>query len=146
MKFNWGAGITTLYLSFVAGILVLVGMSASQKIDMVTDHYYEEETKFQEKLNKTNRAKALAEPLLWQVTEEGLKIQYPENAGNVTGTINLYCPSNEKNDRSFAIVNRDNQQFIPSSKIPNGRYRLQIDWKNETNTYWNEDVIVIEGK
>ena len=143
MKFNWGAGITTLYLSFVAGILVLVGMSASQKIDLVTDHYYEEETKFQEKLNKTNRAKALAEPLLWQVSEEGLTIQYPENGGNVTGTINLYCPSNEKNDRSFTIRNQNSQQFIPASKIPNGRYRLQIDWKNGTDTYWNEDVIVM---
>jgi hypothetical protein len=145
MKFNWGAGITTLYLSFVAGILVLVGMSASQKIDLVTDQYYEEETKFQEKLNKTNRAKALAEPLLWQVSEEGLTIQYPENAKTLAGTINLYCPSNEKNDRNFAITNQDNQQFIPASKIPNGRYRLQIDWQNGTDTYWNEDVIVMEG-
>jgi hypothetical protein len=145
MKFNWGAGITALYLSFVAGILVLVLMSVNQKIDLVTDQYYEEETKFQEKLNKTKRAKALQEPLQWEVNQEGLTVVYPESGKNIIGKINLYCPSNEQNDRSFDIQNQDNKQFIPAAKIPNGRYRLQIDWKNGTDTYWNEDVIVMGG-
>lgn len=148
MKFNWGAGITALYLGFVAMILLLVTMSVNQKIDLVTDHYYDEETKFQEKLNKTNRATALAEPLQWTANEEGLTIVYPKNATDpeLKGTIKLYCPSNDKNDRSFEIASLNNQQFIPASKIPNARYRLQIDWKNGADTYWNEDVIVMNGK
>ncbi len=148
MKFNWGAGITALYLGFVAMILLLVTMSVNQKIDLVTDQYYDEETKFQEKLNKTNRATALAEPLQWTANEEGLTIVYPKTATDpeLKGTIKLYCPSNDKNDRSFEIASLNNQQFIPASKIPNARYRLQIDWKNGTDTYWNEDVIVMNSK
>ncbi|REA60644.1 hypothetical protein DSL64_13970 [Dyadobacter luteus] len=145
MKFNWGTGIAVLYLGFVAMILVLVSMSTNQKIDLVTSQYYEEETKFQEKINKTNRANALEKPLVWELKEEGLSITYPDNTidQQLSGTIKLYCPANEKNDRSFDVIASGHQQLIPASKIPVGRYRLQIDWKNGTETYWNEDVIVM---
>lgn len=143
MKFNWGTGIAALYLGFVAMILLLVGMSTTQKIDLVTDKYYDEELKFQDKINKTNRANSLEEPLKWQVTEQGLNILFPENLDQISGNVKLYCPSNDKNDRSFAIEQTGHSQLIPSSKIPKGRYRLQIDWKSGENTYWSEDVIVM---
>jgi hypothetical protein len=145
MKFNWGTGIAALYLGFVAMILTLVFMSTNQKVDLVTSQYYEEETKFQEKINKTNRANALEQPLVWKVNEEGVTITYPQQMTDqqVSGNIKLYCPANEKNDRSFAVMASNNRQLIPASKIPAGRYRLQIDWKNGNETYWNEDVIVV---
>ncbi|TDE18374.1 FixH family protein [Dyadobacter psychrotolerans] len=145
MKINWGLGITMLYLGFVVMILVLVGMSASQKIDLATEHYYEEELIFQDKIDKTKRAITLAEPLTWEVNEQGLKLHYPKtNDGkNITGIIKLYCPSNDKNDRSFDINPEVNQQLIPAFKIPAGRYKLQIDWKKNGVTYFNEDVVLI---
>jgi hypothetical protein len=145
MKINWGVGITMLYLGFVAMILLLVGMSFNQKIDLATDHYYAEEVHFQDKINKTNRAKALADPLTWEVSEQGLKIHYPEHISKnpPTGKVKLYCPSNDKNDRSFNISSHNGEQFIPATDIPAGRYRLQIDWKYGDQTYWNEDVILI---
>jgi hypothetical protein len=145
IKMNWGAGIAATYAGFVLMILVLVAMSAGQKIDLVTDHYYEDELKFQDKINKTERSNALQKSLVWQLTENGLIIQYPEDFNDQTlgGKINLYCPSNDKNDRSFAVKSHENRQFIPLSKVPEGRYKLQIDWKSGEVTYWNEAVIVI---
>jgi len=143
MKINWGVGITILYTGFVAMILVLVGMSASQKIDLVTNDYYGEELQFQDKINKIKRANELAEPLTWQVSDSGLLIRYPKMPAEnrLTGKVKLYCPSNEKNDRLFDVDLRNYEQFIPASKIPEGRYHLQIDWKSGNQTYWNEDVI-----
>ena len=145
MKINWGVGITILYTGFVAMILVLVGMSASQKIDLVTNDYYGEELQFQDKINKTKRANELVEPLTWQVSDSGLLIRYPKvlAENNFAGKVKLYCPSNEKNDRLFDVNLKDYQQFIPASKIPEGRYHLQIDWKSGSQTYWNEGVVRI---
>src|SRR4051812_22656910 len=129
MKINWGAGIAMLYTGFVAMILLLVGMSLSQKIDLVTEHYYEEELGFQEKIDKTKRSAALAEPIKWEVTDAGITIIYPDKK-QVTGKINLYCPSNDKNDRHFLISSKNDRQFIKSTDIPAGTYKLQIDWKS----------------
>nr|WP_295928938.1 FixH family protein [uncultured Dyadobacter sp.] len=146
MKMNWGAGIAALYAGFVVMILLLVGMSAGQKIDLVTDHYYEEELKFQGKIDKKQRAAALAEPLSWEITPTGLQIHYPAAFGDsaITGQIRLYCPSDDRNDREFAIRAVNGEQTLASAQIPAGRYKIQVDWRNGGQTYWNEGVVVIE--
>ena len=73
-------------------------MSIVQKIDLVTDNYYEEEVKFQGKIDKINRAKALATPLTWEVLENGVRIHYPTNMKGVSGKINFYCPADNRKD------------------------------------------------
>ena len=145
MKLNWGAGIAILYMGFVVMILLLVGMSASQKIDLVTDQYYEEELRFQDKINKTNHAKALTDPLVWEVTEQGIRINYPESfsENNLAGTVKLYCPSDNTKDKTFPVKSISHTQLIAASDLDSGRYYLQIDWQNGKETYWNEGVVVI---
>ena len=145
MKINWGVGITALYLGFVAMILLLVSMSIGQKIDLVTEHYYEEEVGFQDKIDKKGRSAALTEPVKWEVTDKYISIVFPGNVqqADLTGEIKLYCPSNDKNDRKFKIAPHEHTQIIPVGNIPEGTYHLQIDWKNKEQTYWTEDVIVI---
>lgn len=145
MKINWGVGITALYLGFVAMILLLVSMSIGQKIDLVTEHYYEEEVGFQDKIDKKERSAALTKPVKWEVTAKEISIVFPGNVqqADLTGEIKLYCPSNDKNDRKFKIAPREHTQIIPVGNIPEGTYHLQIDWKNKEQTYWTEDVIVI---
>ncbi|MCF2487583.1 FixH family protein [Dyadobacter sp. CY347] len=148
MKINWGVGITALYLGFVAMILLLVSMSIGQKIDLVTEHYYEEEIGFQDKIDKKERSAALTDPVKWQVTTREISIVFPGSVqeADLTGEINLYCPSNDKNDRKFKISAQNHTQIIPVSNIPEGSYHLQIDWKNKDQAYWTEDVIVISHK
>ena len=148
MKINWKALIAAVYVSFVCMILLLVGMSAGQKIDLVTDHYYEEELKFQGKIDKAQRAAALSEPLSWQITEAALQIHYPSAFADssISGQIRMYCPSDNRNDRIFPVQAKDNGQVIVLSQIPAGRYKIQVDWKSGNKTYWNEGVVVVGNK
>lgn len=148
MKLNWGAGIAILYAGFVVMILLLVGMSASQKIDLVTDQYYEEELQFQDKINKVNLTKKLSNPLTWQVEEQGIMIHYPKDFSEDTlsGKVKLYCPSDNTKDRIFPVKSKNGDQLIAASEMKAGRYYLQIDWKNGKKSYWNEGVVVILKK
>ena len=148
MKINWRALIAAVYISFVCMNLLLVGMSAGQKIDLVTDHYYEEELKFQGKIDKAQRAAALSEPLSWQITEAALQIHYPSafTDSSISGQIRMYCPADNRNDRNFPIRAKDNGQVIALSQIPAGRYKIQVDWKSGNETYWNEGVVVVGNK
>ncbi|TLV03346.1 FixH family protein [Dyadobacter luticola] len=146
MKFNWGTGITALYLGFVAMILMLVTMSVGQKIDLVTEHYYDEELRFQDKIDKIERTRALAEPLAWKVEEGGIYITFPANIDpkTLSGEIGFYCPADDKNDRKFDVQPGEHAQFIPAASIPEGTYHLQIDWKSGAQTFWNEGVVTIK--
>lgn len=144
MKLTWGTGIWAFYGLFVLMILAMVGMSIVQKIDLVTDNYYEEEVKFQGKIDKINRAKQLTTPLSWEVTDAGIRIHYPADLKGISGKINLYCPADNRKDMSMPIqVGTDGTQFIPSQKIHTGRYQLQIDWQANGIGYWNEGTLNI---
>ena len=145
MKINWGTGITALYLGFVAMILLLVTMSVGQKIDLVTEHYYEEELAYQGKIDKKQRAAALQQPLTWQVEDQSITLLFPDNFDEklLSGQVKLYCPSNDKNDRVFTVLTKNHTQVIPTPRIPAGNYHLQVDWKHKDQTYYSEDVVVI---
>lgn len=144
MKLSWGTGIWAFYGLFVLMILAMVGISVVQKIDLVTDNYYEEEVKFQGKIDKINRAKELATPLTWEVLENGVRIHYPTNMKGVSGKINFYCPADNRKDFSTPIqVGADGTQFISNRKIKAGRYQLQIDWQANGIGYWNEGILNI---
>lgn len=148
-KFNWGNGIAMLYIGFVLGILFLVTLSLNQRVDLVSDDYYALELDFQNKINKTNRAQALTTPLRWEMTDTALEINYPAEFRyqDLAGKVRFYCPSDNSKDQDFAIMpNAQNQQTIPLSKIKDGRYLLQFDWKNGETTYWNEGAILVNGE
>lgn len=136
-----------LYTGFVLGILFLVTLSMSQRVDLVSEDYYALELDFQNKINKTYRAETLPTPLQWKMTDTALEIKYPEGFSrqDLSGKVRFYCPSDNGKDIQFAIIpNAQNQQSISLSKIQPGRYLLQFDWKNGETTYWDEGAVVIK--
>lgn len=145
MKWNWGYGIATLYIGFVLMMVSLVVMSMGRKVDLVTDKYYDEEVKFDSKLAKMKRSNALTESVSWLVNDEGIVIQFPTDLqGAPTGQVQLYCPANSDQDRSFAIQSLDNNTLtIPRQSLEKGRYQLQIDWSMGGVEFWNQGVIAI---
>jgi hypothetical protein len=144
MKISWGTGIWAVYGLFVLMMLAMVGMSIIQKIDLVSDDYYEQELRYQGRINKIAHAKQLANPLKWEVAENGIKIQYPSDIKGVSGTINFYCPSDNRKDFKVKIQpDPSGIQLIPMQKIPAGRYQIQIDWQANGVEYWNEGTVNI---
>jgi nitrogen fixation protein FixH len=146
IKLNWGTGIAVSYLGFVAMILTLVTMSMRENIDLVSSQYYVEELKFQNKINKIKSAQSLSVPLTWSLGEKGVEIRYPQASEHepISGTIKFYSPANIKNDREFQIKIKSDSQLISFAQVPEGRYKLQIDWQKGKESFWNEGVIVIE--
>jgi len=142
MKISWGTGIWALYGLFVSMILTLVGMSLSQKIDLVTDNYYEEELLYQGRIDKVAHSKQLAVPLKWEIVNKGVQVQYPADLKDISGTIHFYCPSDNRKDFKVQIqTNGVNGQFISTQKAAAGRYKIQIDWQANGVAYWNEGII-----
>lgn len=146
LQMSWGWKIALLYSGFVVMMLVLVGMSVSEKIDLVSDDYYAMELVHQQKIDKIKRSKALEEPVKWAVNERYLEVTFPANlkAGDVGGRIILYCPSDDRKDASFPIsLDADGTQKIAREEISPGRYHLQLDWASGDLSYWDEGVITI---
>lgn len=146
LQISWGWKIALLYCGFVLMILVLVGMSVSQKIDLVADDYYAMELAHQQKIDKMGRSGRLEEPITWKVGEEYLEIVFPGNLSGkaIGGNVILYCPADNRNDFSVPVKpGSDGVQRISRSSLKPGRYHLQLDWSADNTTYWDEGVIRI---
>jgi len=145
-KINWGWRITIVYLGFVLFMLFMVFKTQQQTIELVTTDYYAKELKYQDQLDKMNRANALAEPLHWNVNATGIILSFSKEMAEkgVKSNIVLYCPSNSKND--FATdcnADAEGKCFIPANKLKSGVYQIQIEWQAADVSYYNEGTIRI---
>ena len=146
IKVNWGIKIALLYTSFVALVIVMVVMSMHQKIDLVSEDYYNKELAFQNQIDEMKNANALTSTITHAFTNSELELQFqPEfKSKKLTGEIVFFRPSDASKDFKTSIVlNEDGKQKIGLSNLSKGMYKMQISWKDEKTPYFSEETIVI---
>lgn len=143
MKINWGTKIAIFYSSFVIFILSLVYMSFGQKFDLVTEDYYAQELKFQQKIDSKIRASKLEDVLSISIDNEVLNINFPSGSGEIQGSIHCFRPSDENKDFILQINAVNDLQQIPLSKMSKGKYLFKIDWQSNGEKYYSEQIVII---
>lgn len=145
LNLSWGAKIAALYIGFVLLIITMVFMSMNQKIDLVSDDYYEKELAFQTKINEMNNANNLSEKITYTFASEGININFPSafKDKQVYGEIYLFRPSDASKDYKTKIRLTNLKQVIASENISKGMYKMQISWSAENISYFIEEVIVV---
>jgi nitrogen fixation protein FixH len=141
---NWGYKILFVYIIFIAGILFMVLKSSTQKMDLVTTDYYAKELKYQEKIDEGNRLGALSEEVRYQIKDKEIAIYFPKDFSGkkITGTANLYCPSDEQKDIAKKFLLQDEALIIPI--VNKGQFELHINWQADGITYYFEKKIFIQ--
>lgn len=147
MTFNWGHKITLAFSAFVVFIFVMVYKAVKTDFQLVTKEYYKEELAYQEVIDGTNKANQLSTAVRIQQADDQLIIQLPEEMKQqtVTGSIWLYCPSEDKNDRKLVLrVDEEGRQSISTKSIASAGYLAKIRWQANGQTYYTEQRIIIK--
>ena len=146
---NWGHKIIVLYVVFMFGILFMVYKCTQQKVDLVTDKYYEREIKYQDQydgMTKSNTKEYHADIVL-NSGKTDLTINYPANnkAEQVNGEIYFFKPDNANLDFSVQVqVDSNNQQIIPVNKLAKGTWRVQMSWNQAQVKLYQEEKILLQ--
>lgn len=145
MKFNWGTKIALVYLLFVAGILFLVMQSSRQKIDLVTPDYYEQEIKYQERIDQSNRADALQGKLSVKLTGDTISIHFPaeQSSKQIKGHVWIYYPADESLDirEAFDTRNGSHHFIMPSGGTRTGMCIVKTNWTCEGVDFYTETIL-----
>jgi hypothetical protein len=144
---SWGVKITMLYAGFVLFIATMVSMSISQKVDLVSKDYYEQELQFQDRINQMDRTKAMSEQLSWQVQNEDLVLDFPDQfkGQQTSGKVFFFRPSDAVLDKSMKIqADTLTTKSISIKTLKKGLYKIQINWEVENIQYYNEGFIQIK--
>lgn len=146
MKFNWGWGIVLALALFVAMILQFVFRSFDQRIDLVTEDYYEQELGYQETMDKEENLNALEGDMKVQNSPEGLRIVFPAEIDleTISGKVQLYRPSDERLDKNYVFEGLDGGIFlIPVEDLIGGKWVIKVDFESEGVPYYYKKEIML---
>jgi hypothetical protein len=144
MKFNWGVGVFVLYSLFVLLILGLVYKSFNTKVDLVTEDYYQQELKYQDKIDQKKNVDDLEQGIIYEVSGPTVFFTFPPGQESAEGTILVYRPSNKNYDKTFDIkLDENGKMALTMEKSPIGLYRLKINWTHNSIDYYTEEDIYL---
>ena len=148
MKLNWGFGILIFVLLFMAFILTLVYRCSLQKVDLVSEKYYEQELKYQQQVDKLNNTAAMNGKLsvAFNKVQDAITVMYPASTdlANLSGSINVFRPDDAALDfKIHAQAGQEYSQVIPVSKLKKGLWKVQVSWVSAGTAYYQEEKILI---
>jgi hypothetical protein len=145
LKLNWGWALTVVFIAFAAHISLLVYKCTQQQFDLVSSDYYNEELKYQDKIDGMKNAQQLTPVQLVQTGDE-VSLQLPKelNGQALTGQVWLYCAASAANDYKAPLqVNSNGVMLINKKKLADANYTAKITWESGDAKYYNEQPLTI---
>jgi len=145
----WPYGILASILLFIIGSLALVVFAVSQRYDLVSKSYYDEEIRYQTRIDGANRALQLGARADYNDQARQIKIAVPaSHLGKVVdGKIQLYRPSAEQMDQQFKLQpDADGLQSIDTASLQPGLWKLRVSWTVGSDNFFFEQKIIVGEK
>lgn len=143
MKLSWGYKIMFVYIAFVVGMGFLVFKASSQKFDLVTKDYYDQELKYQQVIDQAANSSKLSAPVAIEIKEGELKITFPDEMKNKKKLVDfyLYYAADAKKDfrKSFELNENELSQALPIGL--KGMHELKLSWEAEGVKYYFEQKL-----
>ncbi|MDX2048387.1 MAG: FixH family protein [Chitinophagaceae bacterium] len=143
---NWGNKLLITFIVFGAGISYLVYRSLNTSFELVEKDYYKNELQYQQVIDGTKRANALASPVKLQKSGDQIVLHLPEEMKNkdILGDVWFYCAYDSRKDRKFTLnTDAEGSQSFHSSSILPGNYTVKIKWNENGKNYYSENNLTV---
>lgn len=142
----WPIGIIAAFGLFIALTAVFVAKAVASRTDLVTHDYYEEELRYQDRLNQLRRTAPWQEQIRVTWADGELKLLMPAEhaAARVTGKLVLYRPSAADHDAEWPLsLNDQGEQRIPAAELAPGLWKARLHWSVGGESYYFDQPLVI---
>ncbi len=135
---SWGNKLIIVFIVFAALMATLVYKATQAKFELVSKDYYQDELRYQDKIDGAANA-ALEAPISIQVTDEIISIEFPdaEKNANITGEAWFYCSVDATKDKRFVLsVDSTGFQRIERKGLQKGDYQVKISYEINQKKYY----------
>lgn len=129
------------FVLFAAFIATLVTVCVRQDVSLVSQNYYQEELQFQSQIDRKHNTTLLANKPLVAVEGKMLTLALNQEATVTEGTVQVFCPSNARMDRSFRVSPQSPTQSFDLNELDGGMYRVKLRWTMNDKQYYQEQII-----
>ena len=139
MKRNfWPYGIVITFVVFFSGTVGLLVMACLQKEDLVSKTYYEQELRYQSRLDSLKRAAQSGASLTYDAAGRNIAIALPpsKSGASPAGSVELYRPSEASLDREMPLqLDGSGRQVIDASGLQPGLWKVRVNWSEGGTEY-----------
>lgn len=138
---NWGKGIVIVLGSFIVFIGVLVSILIGQKVDLVSEEYYQEEIAYQNEIDAISSGNDL-DSLIVSQKEGQLVIQFAKNIQPDSVIVKLWRPNDKKLDQSYTVTGTE-VFLIPLKDLHQGNYDVRCEYWTGQKNYLQKTQVAI---
>ena len=145
----WPYAIIATFILFGVGTAGLVTLACSQKVDLVSANYYEQEILYQKQIDRMQRSDgpAVRPAITYERATGRIVISMPtiQNSGSISGHIQLYRPSAAGLDREQPLaLDSHGTQTLDAHKLRSGLWKVRLSWNAEGREFFAEQSLVIQ--
>jgi len=146
LKFNWGTGIFISIVLFMIVSIILAVIFMNQRVDLVTNNYYEKTLTYQNQIDAYKRTAGLKEKVSFNYADNKINLYFPgsflQQVNN--GKLYFYRPSDSRKDFTVPIqLNKEGSQTLNTAKIDKGYWKVEIQWTMNNEDYKMEKSVLI---
>lgn len=146
LKFNWGTGIFISIVLFMTISIILAVIFMNQRVDLVTNNYYEKTLTYQNQIDTYKRTAELKEKVSFNYADNMINLSFPgsflKQVNN--GKLYFYRPSDSRKDFTVPILlDKEGSQSVNTTKIDKGYWKIEIQWTMNNEDYKMEESVLI---
>jgi len=145
----WPYGIITFFVLLFCGIISVLLIALTHSESMVSEKYYDQEIAFQNQIDSANRARNSGASISRDTTNGNILVTLPaaQLTQSVSGTIELYRPSDPKLDRELQLAPEANgTQTLDVSKLTTGLWQIRARWNAGGQSYFLQERVIVAGR
>ncbi len=144
----WPLGIIVTFVLFFAGTVALIVVACSQQAELVSADYYEQELKFQGRIDRVERTQQTATQatVAYDLATHSITVSLPaDQAGHdVSGHIELYRPSAAGLDRAIKLEpDTKGVQRLDAAGLVPGLWKVRVSWTVGKQDYFLDQKVVV---
>ena len=142
---TWDNKLLLVFAGFAVLIGTLVYKCSQQNFELVSKDYYNDELRYQDKIDGVNNANKLSNVQIAQTPEE-VSIQLPKELNGLatTGEAWFYCATNASNDRKIPLgASEDGTIKIDKRKLAKTNYQVKLSWQKGNDKFYNEQSLQV---
>lgn len=142
----WPYGIIATFVVFIGALASYVTLACSHHVELVATDYYQREIEYESQMERIRRTQSLGDKVTVQYQEDTLVLSLPKpnDASDLSGKIQFYCPANASLDQHLALDldTQGNQRFSNLQLAP-GLWRMKVTWKALEEEYHLEQPLFV---
>ena len=132
-------------IAFAGMLAYFLVLAAQNPEPLIAEDYYEQELKYQDRIDAGSRTLALSGKVRIAATREVLMVGFPTEVKDraINGTLLLLRADVAGEDRSIVIASAPGGSFTEAVTLRPGRYIAQLEWRADTTKYYSEEQLIV---